>query len=78
VGSYPAFSPLPPKRRLFSVTAARDLSRLGFPQQGALTCPDFPHPETEASERDGSPHLFEVPRIYKKELTAAIPQGKRA
>jgi len=42
-------------RRLFSVTAARDLSRLGFPQQGALTCPDFPHHGTNPKARRIAP-----------------------
>ena len=82
VSSYLAFSPLPPKRRLFSVTAARDLSRLGFPQQGALPCPDFPHPGTEAPERGGSPHLICGAKIIKKIdyawLAATVASRSRA
>ena len=82
VSSYLAFSPLPPKRRLFSVPAARDLSRLGFPQQGALPCPDFPHPGTEAPERGGSPHLICGAKIIKKIdyawLAATVASRSRA
>ena len=45
VSSYLAFSPSPSGigRQLFSVTVSKDYSHLRFPQQGALSCPDFPH-----------------------------------
>ena len=45
VSSYLTFSPSPSGigRQLFSVTVSKDYSHLRFPQQGALSCPDFPH-----------------------------------
>ena len=46
VGSYPTFSPSLPGRPGGShslLRLAKDYSHLRFPQQGALSCPDFPH-----------------------------------
>ena len=42
VGSYPAFSPLPPKRRLFSSTLLYPLRYQAVNLRGALCCSDFP------------------------------------
>ena len=58
VSSYLTFSPSPSGngRQLFSVTVSKDYSHLRFPQQGALSCPDFPH--RPYGQRDRASHLF--------------------
>ena len=51
VGSYPAFSPLPENRRLFSVTLLCPCGQLPVKKYGALRCPDFPPAGFPASGR---------------------------
>lgn len=51
VGSYPAFSPLPPQRRSFSVTLLYPYGHQVVSLRGALCCSDFPPPPCGGSDR---------------------------
>lgn len=51
VGSYPAFSPLPLSRRLFSVTLLCSHEHQAVNLRGALCCSDFPPPHYGGSDR---------------------------
>ena len=66
VGSYPTFSPSLPGRpggRHSLLRLAKDYSHLRFPQQGALSCPDFPH--LTCDRRGRSSRLEELCKIIE-------------
>ncbi len=69
------FSPLPPKRRLFSSALTCRHRQLPVKKRSALCCPDFPlAPQNDASDRPE--HCFSSAKIVQIDNTTKINECK--